>query len=165
MATLLEKLRTYTTVVSDTGDIASIEQFKPRDATTNPSLIAAAAAMPAYRSIVDNVLIEAKKDAGISASEQEITKCAFKSLAVAFGLKILQIVPGRVSTEVDARLSFKSHFGQMATRPLFQGRFRSMTNALNRLGVLERIGKLNRGLTAGTAPDGRVIMRIDESSV
>ncbi len=106
MATLLEKLRTYTTVVSDTGDIASIEQFKPRDATTNPSLIAAAAAMPAYRSIVDNVLIEAKKDAGISASEQEITKRAFKSLAVAFGLKILQIVPGRVSTEVDARLSY-----------------------------------------------------------
>ncbi len=106
MATLLEKLRLYTTVVSDTGDIASIVQFKPQDATTNPSLIAAAAAMPAYRSIVDDVLLQAKRDAGVNASEQEITKSAFKSLAVAFGLKILQIVPGRVSTEVDARLSY-----------------------------------------------------------
>ncbi len=108
MATLLQKLRLYTTVVSDTGDIASIEQFKPRDATTNPSLIAAAAAMPAYRSIVDDVLLQAQKDAGISASEQEITKRAFRSLAVAFGIRILKIVPGRVSTEVDARLSYNT---------------------------------------------------------
>jgi transaldolase len=109
MATLLEQLRRYTTVVSDTGDIASIEQFRPRDATTNPSLIAAAAAMPAYRSIVDEVLIAAKESAGTGASDQEITKRAFQSLAVAFGLKILKIVPGRVSTEVDARLSYDTN--------------------------------------------------------
>jgi transaldolase len=95
-----------TTVVSDTGDINSIEQYKPQDATTNPSLIAAAAEKPEYQSIVDEVLQQAKKDAGANASDKDVAALAFKSLAVAFGIKILEIVPGRVSTEVDARLSY-----------------------------------------------------------
>ena len=106
MASLLEQLRGMTTVVSDTGDINSIQQYKPQDATTNPSLIAAAAEKPEYQSIVDSVLQQAKKDAGANASDKEVAAQAFKSLAVAFGLKILAIVPGRVSTEVDARLSY-----------------------------------------------------------
>jgi transaldolase len=106
MANLLEQLRTMTTVVSDSGDINAIKQFKPQDSTTNPSLIAAAAEMPEYQPIVDAVLKQARKDAGSNASDQEVATLAFKSLAVAFGLKILQIVPGRVSTEVDARLSY-----------------------------------------------------------
>ncbi|GGG65307.1 transaldolase [Edaphobacter dinghuensis] len=106
MASLLEQLRGMTTVVSDTGDINSIQQYKPQDATTNPSLIAAAAEKPEYQSIVDSVLQQAKKDAGANASDKEVAALAFKNLAVAFGLKILEIVPGRVSTEVDARLSY-----------------------------------------------------------
>jgi len=106
MATLLEQLRGMTTVVSDTGDINSIIQYKPTDSTTNPSLIAAAAEMPAYASVVDDVLMKAREAAGPSASDKDVAALAFKSLAVAFGIKILQIIPGRVSTEVDARISY-----------------------------------------------------------
>lgn len=103
---LLEQLREMTVVVADTGDIKAIEKFKPRDATTNPSLITAAAQMPEYQSIVDGTLQQAQKDAGAGASSKDIASLAFKRLAVAFGLKILEIIPGRVSTEVDARLSY-----------------------------------------------------------
>jgi transaldolase len=106
MASLLEQLRGMTTVVSDTGDINSIKKYKPQDSTTNPSLIAAAAGMPEYKSIVDDVLKQAQKDAGDKATDKDIAHLAFKSLAVAFGIRILQIVPGRVSTEVDAHLSY-----------------------------------------------------------
>jgi transaldolase len=104
--TLLEQLREMTVVVADTGDIESIEQFKPQDTTTNPSLLTAAAQMPQYQPIVDGVLLEAKKQLGPKAKDAEVANLAFKHLAVAFGKKILAIVPGRVSTEVDARLSF-----------------------------------------------------------
>jgi transaldolase len=106
MATLLEQLRGMTTVVADTGDINSIQKFQPQDSTTNPSLIAAAAQKSEYQSIVDDVLKQARKDAGSNASDKDVAALAFKSLAVAFGRKILDIVPGRVSTEVDARLSY-----------------------------------------------------------
>jgi len=106
MATLLEQLRGMTTVVSDSGDINSIKIFKPTDSTTNPSLIAAAAEMPAYAPIVDGVLMKAREEAGSSASDKDVAALAFKELAVAFGCKILEIVPGRVSTEVDARISY-----------------------------------------------------------
>ncbi len=106
MASLLEQLRNMTTVVADSGDINSIKKFKPQDSTTNPSLIAAAAQMPEYSSIVDDVLKTARQEAGNRASDKEIAAYAFKTLAVAFGRKILDIVPGRVSTEVDARMSF-----------------------------------------------------------
>lgn len=104
--TLLEQLREMTVVVADTGDIQAIEQFTPRDATTNPSLITAAAQMLQYQGIVDDTLLKAKADAGAKASDQDVANLAFKRLAVAFGLKILSIIPGRVSTEVDARLSY-----------------------------------------------------------
>ncbi len=106
--TVLEQLRSMTTVVADTGDIQAIEQVKPQDATTNPSLITAAAGMPAYAKIVDDVLTESKERLGDGASDQDIANDAFKHLAVAFGKKILAIIPGRVSTEVDARLSYDS---------------------------------------------------------
>jgi transaldolase len=106
MATLLEQLRSMTTVVADSGDINSIVKFKPQDSTTNPSLIAAAATMPAYASIVDDCLQTARKEAGEGASDEAVAALAFKTLAVAFGRKILDIVPGRVSTEVDARISY-----------------------------------------------------------
>ena len=106
MANFLEQLKQMTTVVSDTGDINSIKQYKPTDSTTNPSLIAAAAGMPEYRQIVDDVLNTAKEKLGEDADDKAIAHAAFRSLAVAFGRKILEIIPGRVSTEVDARLSF-----------------------------------------------------------
>jgi len=103
---LLEQLREMTVVVADTGDIQAIEKFTPRDATTNPSLITAAAQMPQYQEIVDETLKQAKKDSGSGASDSQVLTLAFDRLAVSFGKKILQIIPGRVSTEVDARLSY-----------------------------------------------------------
>jgi transaldolase len=103
---LLEQLRQYTTVVADTGDMEAMEQFRPQDSTTNPSLITAAAQMPQYQPIVDGVLLEARKELGGAASDQAVANLAFQRLAIAFGKKILAIVPGRVSTEVDARLSY-----------------------------------------------------------
>jgi transaldolase len=104
--TVLEQLRSMTTVVSDTGDFKSIEKFKPQDSTTNPSLIAAAAQMPEYSDIVDGTLKDARTQLGESADEKKVANQAFKQLAVEFGKRILKIVPGRVSTEVDARLSY-----------------------------------------------------------
>jgi transaldolase len=103
---LLEQLRTYTVVVADTGDIEAMEKFRPQDATTNPSLITAAAQMPQYQPIVDGVLKDARNELGEGADDQKVANLAFQRLAIAFGKKILAIVPGRVSTEVDARLSF-----------------------------------------------------------
>jgi len=106
MANLLEQLKSMTIVVADTGDIQAIEAFTPQDATTNPSLITAAAQMPQYQEIVDQTLLQARTELGSSATPGAIVSLAFDRLAVAFGLKILQIIPGRVSTEVDARLSY-----------------------------------------------------------
>ncbi|MGZ8953516.1 MAG: transaldolase [Methylovulum sp.] len=103
---LLEQLKEVTIVVADTGDIQAIETFKPRDATTNPSLITAAAQMSQYQSIVDDTLKSARSSLGSAATPAEVVSLAFDRLAVSFGLKILEIIPGRVSTEVDARLSF-----------------------------------------------------------
>jgi len=103
---LLEQLRQYTVVVADTGDIEAMEKFRPQDATTNPSLITAAAQMPQYQPIVDEVLLAARKELGPGASDDKVANLGFQRLAIAFGLKILKIVPGRVSTEVDARLSY-----------------------------------------------------------
>ena len=103
---LLEQLRQYTVVVADTGDIEAMEQFRPQDATTNPSLITAAAQLPQYQPIVDGVLKDARNELGEGATDKDVANLAFQRLAIAFGKKILQIVPGRVSTEVDARLSY-----------------------------------------------------------
>jgi transaldolase len=103
---LLEQLRNYTTVVADTGDIEAMEKFRPQDATTNPSLITAAAQLPQYQPIVDGVILDARSELGDGATDAAIANLAFQRLAIAFGKKILAIVPGRVSTEVDARLSY-----------------------------------------------------------
>jgi transaldolase len=120
MANLLDQLKSMTTVVSDTGDINAIKQYKPTDATTNPSLIATAAQMPEYQSIVDDVLQTARENAGENASDKDVAAAAFKSLAVAFGRKILDIVPGRVSTEVDARLSYDTEAELATARDIIQ---------------------------------------------
>jgi transaldolase len=120
MANLLDQLKSMTTVVSDTGDINSIKAYKPTDATTNPSLIGAAAQMPEYQQIVDDVLETARKRVGDKGSDEDVAKAAFKTLAVAFGRKILDIVPGRVSTEVDARLSYDTEGSMAAAHDIIQ---------------------------------------------
>lgn len=100
---LFEQLTEMTVAVVDTGDINSIKKLTPRDATTNPSLLTAAAQMPEYADVVDSVLRRAEHHA---RREAEVAAAAIDQLSVEFGLRILAIVPGRVSTEVDARLSF-----------------------------------------------------------
>jgi transaldolase len=102
----LDQLREMTVVVADTGDIHAIEMVKPQDATTNPSLITAAAQMPQYQEIVDETLLEARTELGKDAKPAQVVSLAFDRLAIAFGMRILQTIPGRVSTEVDARLSY-----------------------------------------------------------
>ena len=99
MTNKLEQLRAMTTVVSDTGDMDSIRAFKPTDATTNPSLILKASEMPAYARLVDEAIVWGRKR---SAPVSEVTD----RIAVNFGAELTKIVPGRVSTEVDADLSF-----------------------------------------------------------
>jgi len=110
MATTLDQLKSFTTVVADTGNFEAIDQYKPTDATTNPSLILQASQMPQYQDLVK----ETVKSAILEASdENEQVNLAMDKLFVKFGMKILEIVPGRVSTEVDARLSFDKE-GQIA---------------------------------------------------
>lgn len=99
----LEQLRTMTTVVADTGDIEAINQYQPIDATTNPSLLLKAAQMPQYREHVETA-IHYGKTVSHNVTEQLVK--TLDKIAVIFGTEILKIIPGRVSTEVDARLSF-----------------------------------------------------------
>jgi len=99
----LQQLRRYTTVVADTGDIEAIARYRPTDATTNPSLILAAASQDAYRHLVEDAIGFGNAQRGTSGARLD---AAMDKLAVNFGVEILRIVPGRVSTEVDARLSF-----------------------------------------------------------
>ena len=110
---LLDSLKRVTTVVADTGDIEAMRQFRPQDATTNPSLLLKAAQQPQYRALVEAALADADRavhvgqGAGGHGDDQSTRTEAFMDrLAVNFGREILKIVPGRVSTEVDARLSF-----------------------------------------------------------
>src|SRR5213593_4944667 len=99
----LEQLKKFTKVVADTADFESIKQFKPQDATTNPSLVYAASQKPEYAHLLERVLADRKKS-GLSGAAQIEDIC--DHLLVQFGCDILEIVPGRVSTETDARLSF-----------------------------------------------------------
>ena len=106
MASLLEQLSSMTVVVADTGDLEAIRDFQPRDATTNPSLILAAAQIPAYQDLIDQSLKSSRERIGSLASSDEVVSEAIDEVCVIFGKEILKIIPGRVSTEVDARLSF-----------------------------------------------------------
>jgi len=102
----LEQLKKYTIVVADTGDFNSIQQFKPQDSTTNPSLLYSASQIPAYKHLVEDAISYGKKNGNDSKHKVEL---AMDRLAVNFGLEILKIIPGRVSTEIDARLSFDTN--------------------------------------------------------
>jgi transaldolase len=101
--TLLESLKQYTTVVADTGDIDAIHRHRPQDATTNPSLLYHAAQIPAYRHLVEEA---AEKASDLGGSHEQMAEEFIDQLFVLFGSEILKVVPGRVSTEVAASLSF-----------------------------------------------------------
>jgi len=103
MSNSLEQLKKFTTVVSDTGDFESIKKYQPQDATTNPSLIYSAYQLSQYKSLVDDAINYGKSK---GKNDAEKVSIAMDKLAVNFGAEILKIVPGRVSTEIDARLSF-----------------------------------------------------------
>jgi len=113
----LEQLKKYTRVVADTGDFESMRQYLPVDATTNPSLIYASAQDARYAGLVDEAIAYAKANA--SGEANQLSLCLDK-LAVNFGLEILKIVPGRVSTEVDARLSFDTRGSIAKARQLIK---------------------------------------------
>ena len=99
----LDQLKKFTTVVADTGDFASMKAYAPQDATTNPTLIEKAVEMPAYQGLLEKAVAEGKGGAG---SKEVRARAIIDQLLTLFGREILKIVPGRVSTEVDARLSF-----------------------------------------------------------
>jgi len=111
----LEQFKKFTTVVSDTGDFESIQKYKPQDATTNPSLIFAASQLPQYQRLVDDAIAYGKAH---GEDEDKKVEIALDKLAVNFGLEILKIIPGRVSTEVDARLSFDTEANIKKAREL-----------------------------------------------
>lgn len=111
----LDQLKKYTVVVADTGDFEAIKKYKPADATTNPSLILKAAQMPQYRHLVDDAVCFARKNA---KAPSEMRTLILDKLAINFGIEILQIIPGRVSTEVDSRLSFDSNSTMKKAREL-----------------------------------------------
>ncbi|KRT81746.1 hypothetical protein AMK59_4931, partial [Oryctes borbonicus] len=113
----LEQLKSLTTVVADTGDFEAMKKYKPTDATTNPSLILQAANIPAYKSLIEKAVHYANK---VGTNEEEKLESAMDMLCVLFGIEILKIVPGRVSTEVDARLSFDVKGSLAKARKLIQ---------------------------------------------
>ena len=99
----LDGIKQFTTVVADSGDIESIRHYHPQDATTNPSLLLKAAGLSQYEHLIDDAIARGKKKMARPREQQVVAACVTK-LAVNFGAEILKIVPGRVSTEVDARL-------------------------------------------------------------
>jgi len=113
MESALSQLKKYTVVVADTGDFNAIDEYKPQDATTNPSLILAASKMPAYQHLLDQAI---KFGIAKGGTEEEQVTNTMDKLFVSFGLEILKKVPGRVSTEVDARLSYDKE--EMISRAL-----------------------------------------------
>jgi transaldolase len=102
MSSILDSIKQHSTIVADTGDFESIRKYQPQDATTNPSLLLKAAQMPEYAELVDKAVADAKAEAGSG----DALGVAMDNIATAFGAEILKIVPNRVSTEVDAKLSY-----------------------------------------------------------
>ena len=117
MQNKLEQLRKVTTVVADTGDIEAIKQYQPEDATTNPSLILKAATIEAYAPLIADAIDYAKKQ---SADKQQQVEMACDMLAVNIGKEILKTIPGRISTEVDARLSYDTNASLAKARQLIK---------------------------------------------
>ena len=145
MANLLDQLAAMTVVVADTGDIDAIHQFTPRDTTTNPSLILAAAQIPTYQSLIDAALQESREVCGAGAPAEDVVREALDEICVIFGREILKIVPGRVSTEVDARLSYDTEATITKARKLI-GLYRQA--GISRERVLIKIASTWEGIKA-----------------
>src|SRR5688572_12047308 len=139
---LLDSLKGFTTVVADTGDIESMRQFKPQDATTNPSLLLKAAQQPQYRALVAAALAGADQ-AGVAESRR--AEAFMDRLTVNFGKEILKIVPGRVSTEVDAQLSFDTDATMAKARELI-GLYEK--DGISRERILIKVGSTWEGIRA-----------------
>jgi len=139
---LLEQLKTYTKVVADTGDFDSMMAYKPVDATTNPSLIYAASMNVRYKPLIDDAIQYAKSLSGDKALQ---LNHAMDKLAVNFGLEILNIVPGRVSTEVDARLSFDTEASIAKAHELIK---LYEANGISRERVLIKVASTWEGINA-----------------
>ena len=139
---LLDSLKRFTTVVADTGDIEAMRQFRPQDATTNPSLLLKAAQQPQYRALVEAALADADR-AGVPEARR--TEAFMDRLAVNFGREILEIVPGRVSTEVDARLSFDTAASIAKARELIGLYERA---GVDRSRILIKVGSTWEGIRA-----------------
>ena len=136
MSTLLEQLKQYTTVVADTGDFERMQAFLPQDATTNPSLILKAAQLPNYQALISQIK---SQNAGQSVDH------LIDALLVAFGIEILKIVPGRVSTEVDARLSFDTELTIKKAREIIKAYEQA---GISRKRVLIKIASTWEGIQA-----------------
>ncbi|PYJ57403.1 MAG: transaldolase [Verrucomicrobia bacterium] len=142
MNDLLSRLKQFSVIVADTGDFDSIRKYQPRDTTTNPSLLLKAAQMPEYAALVEKALADAKKE---SPNTSQTLGTALDRLAVAFGLEILKIVPGRVSTEVDARLSFDVEASLAKARSLI-GRYEKA--GISRERILIKVASTWEGICA-----------------
>jgi transaldolase len=142
MLSVLEQLRRYTTVVADTGDIAAITKYQPEDATTNPSIILNAISKPEYQTLLDEIVFKVKETSD-SGTDQIVE--ASDQMIVAIGCKILQVIPGRVSTEVDARLSFDTEKTIEKARGLIA---LYEKNGINRRRVLIKIASTWEGIRA-----------------
>jgi transaldolase len=134
--TTLDQLKQYTTVVADTGDFAAMAQFLPQDATTNPSLILKAVQKPEYQPLFE---------AAVKANTSESVEDIMDHVLVAFGLEILKIVPGRVSTEVDARLSFDTEASLVKARRIIK---LYEANGINKNRILIKLASTWEGIRA-----------------
>jgi transaldolase len=140
--TQLDSLKKFTTVVADTGDIEALAKYKPQDATTNPSLLLKAAQMPKYKHLVDEALRYASAQGG---DKHAVTSAFMDKLAVNFGCEILKLIPGRVSTEVDATLSFDAEASLKKARELI-GLYEKAGIARER--ILIKLGSTWEGIRA-----------------
>jgi len=147
MPNQLEQLKSMTTVVADTGDFTSIAQFSPEDATTNPSLLLKAVALSEYAQTIDKAIHHGKSTSTNSTSEskQQQLEDASDYLSVLIGAKLLSIIPGRISTEVDARLSFDTEKTLVKARKLIQ-LYQSI--GINRSRILIKIASTWEGIQA-----------------
>jgi transaldolase len=139
---LLDSLKRYTVVVADTGDIEAIRQHQPQDATTNPSLLLKSAQQPQYRALVDAAVRDTR---ALGLPPDQAVAAAMDRLAVNFGKEILRIIPGRVSTEVDARLSFDRDAAIGKARDLIR---LYESAGVSRARVLIKIGSTWEGIKA-----------------
>ena len=139
---LLDSLKRYTTVVADTGDIGAIAEYRPEDATTNPSLLLKAAQQPEYRPLIESALHAAER---VGGGETARTEAFMDHLFVVFGAEILKIIPGRVSTEVDARFSFDTEGTIAKARQLIR---LYESNGIGRERILIKVGSTWEGIRA-----------------